>query len=163
MRCPRINQDAVVTEVLIGGQPRVLYLAVDLSEERARDIGFEQPVAVFRKREAIPHRLVARQAHRPAKQQIVIELLTQQPLAGYRVEHLPQRPKQPLRGYQRAALRRVNGLELPDISGSARSTISRTGRSGCVLGIRASSDTSLNNSSWRSSIPRIRILPTDPF
>lgn len=113
LRRPRINQGAVDAEVLIGGQPCLLGLAVDLGEERTRNIGLEQAVAVFRKRRVIPHRLIARKPHEPAKQQIVVELLAQQALAAHRVEYLQQqRPKQPLRGYRRAAFARINRLEV---------------------------------------------------
>src|SRR5712664_3208295 len=56
-----------------------------------------------------PHRIVRVQAHEPAKQQVVVELFHEQPLAAYAVEHLKkQGSKQTLRWNRRPSFTRVN-------------------------------------------------------
>src|SRR5687768_2336031 len=46
----------------------------------------EEAIAILGKGRRIPHGIVQAQADEPAKQQVVLELLDQQPLAPHRVE-----------------------------------------------------------------------------
>ena len=72
-------------------------------EERRRDVPVQQPIAILREGRRRPHRVVDPQAHEPAKQQVVIQLLHQLPLAADGVERLQQqRAQQPLRRNRRA-------------------------------------------------------------
>ena len=64
----------------------------------------QQPVAVLGEYCGHPHRLIHVHAHEPAKQQIVVQLLHQQPLAPNRIEDLQQQgPQQTLRRDRRAS------------------------------------------------------------
>ena len=59
-------------------------------------------------------RLVQAQADEPAKQQVVLELLDQQPLAPHRIQHLQQQRAQQLLGRnRRPAEIRIQGFEFP--------------------------------------------------
>ena len=67
------------------------------SKKAPSDLLIEQPVAILGEYRGRPHRFVHRQPDEPAEQQVVIELLHQQPLAANRVEDLKQlRPQQTL-------------------------------------------------------------------
>jgi hypothetical protein len=112
LRGPRLDQRAIDGEVLVRHEP--LGLLVDFGKELLRHLGGQQPVAVLRKHRMVPHRVVHAQAHKPAEQQVVVDLLDQQPLRAHRVEHLQQqRPQNVLRrnrwppgvGIQRIELR----------------------------------------------------------
>jgi hypothetical protein len=61
------------------------------------DVAGKQPVAVLAERARVPHGRVHGQAHEPAEQQVVVELLHQLRLGADRIERLQQeRPQQPL-------------------------------------------------------------------
>ena len=73
----------------------------------------QQSVPILGEHRRGPDRLVHLQAHEPAEQQVVVELLHQQPFAANRVEDLQQlRPEQPLRRDRGAADLRVQPIEL---------------------------------------------------
>ena len=59
-------------------------------EELAGDGVRQQPLAILREGRRGPHRCVHTEAHEPAEQQVVLELLDEQPLAPLGVEDLQQ-------------------------------------------------------------------------
>ncbi len=96
--------------MLIRHQP--LGLRLDPCKERLRQLLIQKPVAILAEYRVIPHRVVDLQSDEPAEQQVVVELLHQQPLAANRIEHLQQqRPEQPLRSDRRPALGRIQAVE----------------------------------------------------
>src|SRR5690606_26142471 len=112
-RRPSFNQRAIDAEMLVTRQPGRLGLSHDLLEERLRDIGLHESIAVLAERRVIPYPIVDRQPHEPPKQQVVVELLTEQSLAAYRVKNLQQqRPDQLLRWDRWTTHLRVRRLEL---------------------------------------------------
>jgi len=60
-------------------------------EETLRDLVVEQTVSVERERRVVPYRIIDVQPDEPAEQQVVVELLHEQPLAANAVDHLQQR------------------------------------------------------------------------
>src|SRR5438552_8138975 len=52
-------------------------------KERFGDVSFQHALPVLGKRAGIPHRVIHAQPHKPAEQQVVIQLLHQQPLASH--------------------------------------------------------------------------------
>jgi hypothetical protein len=109
---PRLEECAVDREVLVGQQAPTPRLLHDVLEERTGDVAGEQALAILREGGWCPHRVVHRQAHEPAKQQVVLQLLDQHPLATNRVEHLQQqRAQQMLRRHRRPTGLRVEQRE----------------------------------------------------
>lgn len=51
-----------------------------LLEEEIQDLLIEQPIAVLGKCGEVPARIIRAEPHKPAEQQVVVELLQQQPL-----------------------------------------------------------------------------------
>jgi hypothetical protein len=133
---------AIYGKVLVGKQPSLLGLVDHTLEKRLRHIGVEQPLSVLRERRRIPHRVVHLESDEPAKQQIVVELSHEQPLASDRVENLQQQPRRSfsgaIDGRPTCAYIRSNRNES---SFSASSTRVRIGRSGWSAAIRRSADT----------------------
>lgn len=82
---------SIYTEVLVGQQVRCACLAHNALQQLAGHPCRNQTIAVAGEGGAIPHRLVDRQAGEPAKQQVVVHLRAQQPLAVDRIEHLQGR------------------------------------------------------------------------
>lgn len=120
-RGPSLDQRAVHRKMLVRGQPPIPGLSHDGLEEPAGDVRFQQPVPVLGEGRVVPYRVVHRQAHEPAKQQVVVELLAQQPFAANRVQNLQQRrAKQALRSDRRASVDRVNGLKIGAQLGQGR-------------------------------------------
>src|SRR5271165_920192 len=113
VRSPGLDQGPINAEVLVAEQTRGVRLRNDRVEQVSGDIGAEQPVAVLAEGRVIPDRLIDRQTHKPAKQQVVLELLDQHPLAADRIEHLQQQSaNQSLRRDRWTAVLRVQTLEL---------------------------------------------------
>src|ERR1700733_8638103 len=76
-------------------------------------LGLQQPVAVLRKHRRIPHRIIQIQSYKPAKQNVVVHLFHQEPLAAHRIQHLQQLgAQQLLRWNRRATHFRVHLIEL---------------------------------------------------
>ena len=95
---PRLDQRPVHREVLRGHQPLRLGLRQHRLEEVLGDLAREQPFPILGEHRGAEHLLVQLQAHEPAVQQVVVDLLDQLALAPDRVQHLQQqRPKQLLR------------------------------------------------------------------
>jgi hypothetical protein len=85
MRRPRLNLRAIHAEVLVAQQSAEASLLNNHPEQFSSDVRFQQPIPVLAKGGVIPDRLIGRQAHKPAKQQVVLQLLDQQPLTANRV------------------------------------------------------------------------------
>jgi hypothetical protein len=82
-------------------------------EEAAGDLLIQEPVAILGEDRRRPDRLVHVHPDEPAEQQVVIQLLHQQPLAANRIEDLQQlRAKQALGWNRRPADPRVEPVEL---------------------------------------------------
>src|SRR5881396_2878582 len=65
--------------------------------ELGGNIARKQPVAVLAEHRCIPHRIVRRQTHEPAEEQIIVELIDQQTLGAHTIESLEQqRAQKPL-------------------------------------------------------------------
>jgi hypothetical protein len=98
--------------VLVGEDACRVRLPQDRREKLRRDIPVEQPVAIFGKRRVIPHRRIHAHADEPAEQQVVIQLLDQQPLTSHAVQELQQQgAQQLLRRDRRAADLRIHRRE----------------------------------------------------
>ncbi len=101
MRGPRLQQRAVHREVLIADQVAQPCQQHGVLEEMLGDRLVEQPLAVEGERRVVPHRVVDVQTGEPAEQQVVVELLHQQPLAAHAVDRLQQRGAQDALGRDR--------------------------------------------------------------
>jgi len=75
MRCPGLQQRAIHREVLVAEQWFYFWSRHQLLQEALHDLFVEQPLTVFRKRGGVPDRIIRAQAHKPAEQQVVVELL----------------------------------------------------------------------------------------
>ncbi len=78
LRGPGLNQRSIDSEVLVGHE--LLRLLVHLGEEPLRHIRGQQSIAVLGEHRMVPHRVVHAKAHKPAEQQVVVDLLDQQTL-----------------------------------------------------------------------------------
>jgi hypothetical protein len=61
-----------------------------LLQEQPHDVVIEEPVTVFGERGGMPDRISGAQSDRPAEQQVVVELLQQQPFGADPVKRLQQ-------------------------------------------------------------------------
>jgi len=106
------DEGAVDGEVLTGEQLVRLGLPADRGEEGLRDLAGEQARAVLREARRVEDRLVEGQAHEPAQEEVVAQLLDEAPLGGDRVEDLDElRPQQILRSDRGTASRGVEPIE----------------------------------------------------
>jgi hypothetical protein len=87
---PSLDQRAVNAEVLARQQPALLGHVHRGVEQFGHRLVLDQPVAVLAEHRVVPHRVVDRQAHEPAEQQVVVDLLDQLPLAADAEQHLQQ-------------------------------------------------------------------------
>src|SRR6266404_5124700 len=90
-RGPGLDQGAVHREVLAGEQLERTRLLHHSPEELARHLVFQQPLAIGAEAGMVEARLVQLQIQEPAEQQVIVELLAQQPLTAHRVERHQQR------------------------------------------------------------------------
>ena len=110
---PCLNQRTVDREVFLRQQSAGLGHAHDLGKQAFHHLMRQQAVAILREGRVIPDRIIERQAHEPAKQQVVTQLLAQLPFAADRVEHLQQQsPDQLLRRDRVAAAIGIDRVEL---------------------------------------------------
>ena len=107
---PSLDQRAVDREVLVRQQRLDLRLVEHGTQELGRDLALEQPVAVLGEHRHVPHRIVDAQADKPAKQQVVVQLLHQLALRAHRVEGLQQQGAQ--QPFRRDRGPPVHGVEL---------------------------------------------------
>ena len=61
-----------------------------LLKEQPHDVVVEEPITVFCECGRVPDHIVGTEAHKPAEQQVVVELLQQPPLGANPVERLQQ-------------------------------------------------------------------------
>jgi len=94
--CPSLNQSAIDREVFLREQPGLVGQAHDFGEERFDHLVRKQPIPVLGEHRVVPHRVVNGHSHKPAKQQVVAQLLDDLPLRSHRVEHLQQQRTQQL-------------------------------------------------------------------
>src|SRR5712692_2627137 len=79
-------------------QPLFRRLRQHLIEKCFGYLPLDQPLAVLREHRHVPHLVVHIHPYKPAEEQVVVQLLHQQPLAAYAVEGLQQQgPQQLLR------------------------------------------------------------------
>jgi hypothetical protein len=74
---PGLQQRAIHREVLIAEWWFHLRCAHQLLQEAAHDLLVQQPFSVFGEGGEVPDRIIRAQAHKPAEQQVVVELLQQ--------------------------------------------------------------------------------------
>jgi len=107
---PRFDQRPVDRKVFVGHPRRRLR---DDQLKKALGHGLRQePIPILREDRRCPDEFIQLQAHEPAEQDVVIELLHEQPFAAHRVEQLQElRPQEPLRRNRRPAASRVERVE----------------------------------------------------
>ncbi len=97
-RGPGLDQRAVHREMLLTQQIVLTRLDQHRIQQPLADRAGNQPFAVLGEYRHVPDRVVHLKAYEPAKEQVVLQLLHQLPLAANRVQHHQQScPKQPLR------------------------------------------------------------------
>lgn len=107
-RSPGVDHRAIDREVIGRQQPAHPSQAHQRRQELARDVRFQQPVAVLGKRRGVPDRRIDVDPDEPPEQQVVVDLLHQLPLRADREERLQQcRAQQLFRRDRRPASRRV--------------------------------------------------------
>jgi len=112
VRGPGLDQRAVDGEVIVRHES--LRLLVHRREKLLRHLAVQQPVAVLREHGVVPHRVVHAQAHEPAEQQVIVDLLDQLALRADRIKRLQQqRPQHILGSDRRTARGRVQLVQLP--------------------------------------------------
>jgi hypothetical protein len=83
-------------------------------QELPRHPSLDQPVAVLGKGRVIPDPIIHRQTHKPAEQQVVVQLLAQESFRADRVQHLQhQSSHQPLRSHRLAPTLGVDPIKVP--------------------------------------------------
>jgi len=93
---PGLDQGAVHAEVFAAEQLTLIGLRHDLVEQFEHRIMRNEPLAVFAEDRGHPHRIVHGQAHKPAKEHVVLDLLHEHALGAHAVEHLQQHRAQQL-------------------------------------------------------------------
>jgi hypothetical protein len=108
---PGFDQRAIDGEVLVRHQGRSALH--DTTEEAARDLLIQEPIAILREDRRRPDRLVHVHPDEPPEQQVVIELLHQQALAAKGIKDLEQlRPQQALGRNRRTTDPCIQPIEL---------------------------------------------------
>jgi len=111
---PGLNQGAVHGEMLVRQQSGLGCLLFDAPEKGGGQIRPEKALPVLGEDGMVPDLVVHGQAHKPAKQEIVIQLFHQQSLTANGVQHLEEQgPEQLLRGDGGASLPGVHGRKVP--------------------------------------------------
>src|SRR5512133_3844410 len=94
---PRLDERAVHREVLVAHEAGAASRLHDLGEELRRHFMFEQSLPVPREGRVVEALLDAIHVEEPAEQQVVVELLAEEPLAAHAVErHQQRRLQEPL-------------------------------------------------------------------
>ena len=108
----RFDQCAVDREVVVTQQSQASCLAHHLVEELLGNVMLEQPLAVLGEHGRIEARLHQVHIQKPAIQEVVVQLLTEGPLAAHRVQRDQQRRlEQPLGRNRWSPTRRVHLIE----------------------------------------------------
>lgn len=112
------------------------------AQELAGNLRLAQPVTVFREARVIPDRLIERQSHEPAIQQVVAQRFAQEPPASDRVQNLQCRsPPRPFRRNRGAPFTGVHAIEIPTRPSQRLIRSALIARNGCGDGTRDSRDT----------------------
>ena len=90
-RGPSLDKRPIDGKMLIGQQTALLCLRSDRFEEQRSHFMINQTFPIFGEGRMIPDRIVHGQAHKPTKQQIVIQLLYQHPFATNGIQDLKQK------------------------------------------------------------------------
>ena len=85
---PRFEHGAIHGEMFVRHQAGLARLGDDRVEERTGDVGLQQAVPVLAEGRGRPDRFIQAQADEPSKQDAVVDLPDQQPLAPNRVTAL---------------------------------------------------------------------------
>src|ERR1700730_16494326 len=96
MSSPGLDQRAVDGKMLVREEALDTRLSEHRVEKALRYLGHQQTLAVLGEDGHVPHRIVDVEPHKPAKQEVVIELLHQKPLAAQRVKYLQEQRAQKL-------------------------------------------------------------------
>lgn len=91
MRLPGLQQGAIHREVLLAEQRLALRCPHQLLQEAAHHLLVQQTIPVVGECGEMSDRIIRAQTDKPAEQQVVVELLQQQPLRADPVERLKQR------------------------------------------------------------------------
>jgi hypothetical protein len=98
MEGPGLQQGAIHREVLVAEQRLDLRGGHQFLQEPAHHLLIEQPLAILGECGGVPDRIIRTEPHKPAEQQVVVELLQQKALRSDPVEGLQQRGQQQLLG-----------------------------------------------------------------
>ncbi len=93
---PGFQQCSVHREVLVREQISLSCLPEHGLEEGLGDVPIEQTLAVLGEHGHVANRVIHVQTHKPAEQQVVVELFHQHPFAPHRVQRLQQECSQQL-------------------------------------------------------------------
>ncbi len=93
---PGLQQGAIDREVLVAEERLELGCRHQLLQEAAHDLLVEKSFPVFGECGGVPDRIIRAEPHKPAKQQVVVELLQQKALGADPVERLQKRDQQQL-------------------------------------------------------------------
>ncbi len=77
---PGLQQGAIHREVLVAEQRLDIWSTHQRLQEAPHHLLIEQPLAVLGECGGVPDRIIRAQPHKPAEQQVVVELLQQKPL-----------------------------------------------------------------------------------
>ena len=118
---PGFDHRAVDAEMLVRDEALPFGQLQHADEELSRHVGAQQPIAVDAEHRPVPHGVIHAQTDEPAEQQVVFELLHQEPLAAHREERLQQQRSQQVLGRnRRPAGVRVALVEQPTHVGQDR-------------------------------------------
>jgi hypothetical protein len=117
--------------------PGLLY---DIFKEGPRDVAIEQAIAILGERGWRPHGIVPIEADKPAKQQVVFELIHQHPLAAHRIST-----------WSSSARRRCSG----GIDGRSSHTGSRTAATNGAAHHRSSRESPATDGRLARAVPGI--------
>ena len=108
--------------------------------ELLKNIAALQPLAVLGEGGCIPHRIIRREAHKPAKQQVIVQLLDQLSLRADAMEDLEQQLSSCSGGIDGRPSLAYSRPKLQLSCFRTSRTSSRMRRSGCRSGTRASGE-----------------------
>jgi hypothetical protein len=93
---PRFNQGAVHRQMLVGQKPLCPGMTENPFKKGPGNVSFKKPVSILAENGCVPNRIVHAQTDKPAKQQVVIKLFHEEPLAAHGVRHLRQKRVLPI-------------------------------------------------------------------
>ena len=102
-----VHGKMLVTEELVGTRQFNHF-----AQERLGDIPFQQSVPVLAEGRVVPHLIIHRQPYEPPKQEIVVQLLDQQPFTTNRIQYLHEGA--PARDTLAVSMDRPLGIQLAE-------------------------------------------------